>query len=267
MRISFMTFACPAWSLDEVLRVGRRLGYDGVEPRLDSGHAHGIEVGLSPDGRERAKAQFAEAGVAVCCLATSLGFIATESERRTALLEATRARLELAADLGCPGLRVFAGGVPQGVSLDEALDAAADNLRAAGDIAAALGVELWLETHDTVSCAELCARVVRAADHPSVWVNYDVMHPLRCGEPLDTTFAALDGLVRHAHWHDAILDPKNVAITRFGEGEMPLGTIVEWLRGQGFEGYLSGEWFEQQLGADSDDSLEHYAVATRDLLS
>jgi len=267
MRISFMTFACPTWSLDEVLRVGRRLGYDGVEPRLDSNHAHGIEVGLSPDGRARAKAQFAESGVAVCCLATSLGFIATEPERRTALLEATRARLELAADLGCPGLRVFAGAVPQGVSLDEALNAAADNLRVAGDIAAGLGVELWLETHDTLCRAALCARVVRAANHPSVKVNYDVIHPLRLGEPLDVTFAELDGLVRHAHWHDARLDPKNCLITRFGEGEVPLAAIVEWLRGQGFEGYLSGEWFENQLGAGSDESLEHYAVATRELLA
>ncbi len=267
MRISFMTFACPAWGLDEVLRVGARLGYDGVEPRLDSGHGHGVEVDLSPDCRRRVREQFAESGVAVGCLATSLQFIAIEPEQRTALLEATRARLELAAELGCPGLRVFAGGVPQGVELDEALDAAADNLRAAGDIAGALGVELWLETHDTVSRAELCARVVRSADHPSVWVNYDVMHPARLGEPLEATFDHLDGLVRHAHWHDARLDPKNVAITRFGEGEMPLAPIIDWLRGQAFTGYLSGEWFEQQLGQDSDESLAHYAEATRALLA
>ena len=44
MKYAFMTFSCPELGLDEVLRLAGRLGYDGVEPRIDCEHKHGIEI-------------------------------------------------------------------------------------------------------------------------------------------------------------------------------------------------------------------------------
>ncbi len=96
--------------------------------------------------------------------------------------------------------------------------------------------------------------------------NYDVMHPLRNGESLDETFAALGNNIRHCHWHDAVNDPKKVEITRFGEGELPLVELLQRMQAAGFTGYLSGEWFDEQLGATPRESLEHYVTATRALL-
>ena len=267
MKVSFMTFACPAWTYDEVLSCASELGYDGLEPRMDSNHQHGIEVALDGAGRKDAKAKAADAGIELCCLATSLQFNKLEAEARQALLDDCKARVELAADLGIPGLRVFAGRPPEGVALDDALVACGENLAQAGEFAQSAGVELWLETHDSVSKAVNAAQAVNGASHPAVGFNYDVMHPLRNGEDLDTTFAALGDNIRHTHWHDAVNDPKKVAITRFGEGELPLIEILQRLNAVGFEGYLSGEWFNQQLGETPRESLEHYVTATRELLA
>ncbi len=262
-----MTFACPDWDLTEVLRVAAELGYDGVEPRTDANHRHGIEVDMSAADRATARRQAGDSGVALCCLATSLQFIKVAQPDRDQLYDDTMRRIELAADLQIPGLRVFAGGVPEGVELDAALDCAGDNLRDAASAAAEAGVELWLETHDTVSKAVLTARILRRADHPAVACNYDVMHPYRLGEPLDETFAALDGRVRHSHFHDSLATPGAPEITRFGEGELPLVDILRWLKSQGFTGHLSGEWFNDQLGATPRESLAHYLAGTQALLA
>lgn len=267
MKVSFMTFACPTWTWSEVLACAAKLGYDGIEPRMDSKHAHGIEIALDAAGRKDAKAQAADAGVELCCLATSLQFNKVSAEDRAILLDDAKARIELAAELGIPGLRVFAGRPPEGVALDDALVACGENLAQAGDFAQSHGVELWLETHDSVSLAVNCAKAVNGANHPAVGFNYDVMHPIRNGESLDVSFAALGDNIRHSHWHDAILDAKTVGITRFGEGELPLIEMLQRLDKVGFTGYLSGEWFNDQLGATPRESLEHYVTATRALLA
>ena len=257
----------PEWSLPEILATAAELGYDGLEPRIDAQHQHGLEVSLSAAGRADARRQAAAAGVELACLATSLQFIKVASPDRETLLEETAARIELAADLGIPGLRVFAGGLPAGTSLDDGLAAAADNLHHAAELAGRAGVELWLETHDTVSKAVLAAKIVRGANHPAAKINYDVMHPYRYGETLAETFAALEGLVRHTHFHDSVASANEVTITRFGAGQLPLVEMLSWLKLQGFTGYLSGEWFEQQLGATPRESLEHYLAGTKAVLA
>ena len=39
-----MTFSAPQLRLDELLAVAARLGYDGIEPRIGSGHCAGCYV-------------------------------------------------------------------------------------------------------------------------------------------------------------------------------------------------------------------------------
>ena len=43
MRYSFMSFSTPQLKLKEMLALANKLGYDGIEPRLDANHAHGNE--------------------------------------------------------------------------------------------------------------------------------------------------------------------------------------------------------------------------------
>lgn len=46
MKFSFMSFSCPELSLEALLDLALELGYDGVEPRVECKHGHGIEIGL-----------------------------------------------------------------------------------------------------------------------------------------------------------------------------------------------------------------------------
>jgi len=145
MRISFMTFACPAYTFDQVVALARRHGYGGIEFRCDSDHKHGVMVESSKAQRAEFRRKLGEAGLEACCLATSLQFVKNEA------VEQALARIELAVDMGCPGLRVFCGPLPEGVSIDEAILRVARNLRRVAECALHAGVRLWLETHDSVS--------------------------------------------------------------------------------------------------------------------
>lgn len=252
MKISFMTFACPEASFDEVVALAKKHTYDGIEFRCDSGHKHGVMVESTAPERREFRRKLADADIEPCCLATSLRFVQDES------VEETLSRIDLAAQVGFPGLRVFCGPLLEDMTIEEAISRVADNLSKVADRASEAGVELWLETHDSVSLAVHTGAIVARVDHPAVGINWDNMHPYRNGEALDVTWNAVGSYVRHTHFHDAVAKPGAPIILPFGEGELPIQEMYGLLKKSGYAGYLSGEWFNTQLGPDPDASLANY---------
>jgi sugar phosphate isomerase/epimerase len=250
MKISFMTFACPQYSFDEVLSLAERHAYQGIEFRCDAGHKHGVELSATSEQRAEYRRKLADAGVEACCLATSLQFVNEAAVGQTPPL------IDLAADLGCRALRVFCGPLPTGLELDCAVPLVAENLRRVVETALYSGVKLWLETHDSISKGVYAGRIVRLVDHPALAINWDNMHPYRNGEPLATTWQAIAPYIQHTHFHDALADPGAPVITPFGQGQLPIQAMFNLLRQANYSGYFSGEWFDTQMGADADASLE-----------
>lgn len=252
MKLSFMTFSCPNWTFDQVLAAAIQHGYHGIEFRCDANHRHGVEITATAEQRHRFRDRLEGAGIEPCCLAVSLKFISPD------VLRALPERLELAADIGCPALRVFCGKPPENMHHGEMMDICSRQLRDGAEMARQANLEVWLETHDAVSRAADVAAIVREADHPAIGINYDNMHPFRAGETIETTVAHLGNFVRHTHFHDAIADAEQVVITRLDEGEMPMDLMFQELIKMGFDGYLSGEWFDNQYGDNAGDALEAY---------
>ncbi len=249
MKISFMTFACPGYTFDEVLALAVKHGYDGIEFRCDSDHQHGVMVTASKKDRAEFRSRLEDAGLEACCLATSLQYINPLS------IAETPARVELATDLGCPGLRVFCGPLPETMSIENAIPVVANNLRRVAEQALQAGVRLWLETHDSISLGVHAEQIVRLVDHPAVAINWDNMHPFRNGEPLQTTWEAVGPYIEHTHFHDSVAEPGDPIITPFGAGGLPIQQMYDLLRFAGYDGYYSGEWFGDQMGPGTDASL------------
>jgi sugar phosphate isomerase/epimerase len=249
MKTSFMTFACPTYTFDQVVSLAVRREYNGIEFRCDADHKHGVVVESSPAERTEFRRKLDDAGLVACCLATSLQFVRKEA------VEEALPRIELARDLGCPGMRVFCGPLPEGTSIDEAIVRVAHSLRRVAERALRAGVRLWLETHDAVSRGAHAGRIVRLANHPAVGINWDNMHPFRNGEPLGTTWEAISPFIQHTHFHDALSSLDRVVIKPFGEGELPIQRMYNLLRFSGYEGFFSGEWFGTQMGPDPDASM------------
>jgi sugar phosphate isomerase/epimerase len=242
MKYCFMTFSCPELEWERVLATAKRFGYDGVEPRAQAKHAHGVETTATAEERAAIRQQAAEAGVAIACLATSCRYTAADKGELEQMMEQSRALIALAGDIGAPCMRVFGGSIPAGMSREDATAQVADCLAALAEDAAAANVVLCAETHDSWCDANDLARVIERVDHPNVQVNWDIMHPYRAGMAIDEAFAALEPYIRHIHFHDGKPKEEGGGLCPIGEGFVDHRRAVELLAGIGYTGHLSGEW-------------------------
>lgn len=241
MKYAFMTFSCPELTLDEVLATANRFGYDGVELRIQSGHKHGLDLDTSADIRRQAKSKAQAAGVALCCIATSCAYAdpATADEK----VQDTHDAIDLAADVGAARVRVFGGKIPDGVSRERAVELVAKSLASVADHAAERGVIVCMETHDDWCNPAHVAKVMGRVDKPSIAVNWDIMHPVNAGgSTMDEAFQTLQPWIRHIHFHDGKDAEKGRELCPIGEGKIDHKRAVDLLRGDGYDGHLSGEW-------------------------
>lgn len=241
MKYSYMSFSTPSLELRGMLEVARRYGYGGIEPRLDSSHAHGIEVGMSQGQRNAARAQVQMAGVELACLATSLSY--ADPEKASAMLAQTHERIDLAGDLSVKALRVFGGKIPEAVGRKQAIDLLVRSLSSVADHAEDREVTLCLETHDDWCHPEHIVSVLQQVDHVAVAANWDIMHPVRVARvAMDDAFEALNPWIRHVHFHDGRTQAGKLVFLPAGQGEIDHRRAVKLLRGSDYTGFLSGEW-------------------------
>jgi sugar phosphate isomerase/epimerase len=237
MKYSFMTFSTPTLNLAEVMAVAKRYGYDGIEPRLDAHHAHGIEVTATAAERKAIRSQAAASGISLACLATSLSFADPAAEAE--MVKQAHERIDLAGDVDAPVIRIFGGQVPKELSREKAMEQIAKCLSAVADHAARRGVVVCMETHDDWCDPVHVAAVLARVNHPAIACNWDVMHPVRTGlASVEKSFEILRRWIRHTHLHDGT---KGV-LSPIGTGEIDHKIFLKLLKGAGYTGFLSGEW-------------------------
>lgn len=239
MKYSFMSFSTPEATLEEMLAIAKRFGYDGIEPRLDSKHAHGIEVATSPARRQQIKDRINASGIKLACLAASLSY--ADPEKTASMVLQTHDHIDLAGDLGAPVIRVFGGPFPDQIDREAATAHVADALLKVAAHAADRGVTLCLETHDAWCNPEHVAAIMERVNHPAIAVNWDIMHPVRRGNAtMDSAFQALKNWIRHLHIHDG---PKEASgLLPIGEGDIDHKRALELLKTIDYQGFISGEW-------------------------
>ena len=243
MRFSFTTFSMPRSTLAEVLAMARELGYDGIEPRLDAKHAHGIELNTCPAQRHAIREQFQAAGVALACIATPCSF--SNPAIAAKQVDAAKRYLDLAADLGCGRIRVFGGEVPEGVPRDAAQSCLIGSLRSLAPHAHSRGVTVCMETHDAWCDTAIVAFIMDEVDHPGVGVVWDVMHTQRTGQAtMEEAHQVLRPWIRHVHVHDGLNRTDVLRIVPIGTGDFNHAAVLRTLRHDRYTGFISGEWIE-----------------------
>lgn len=240
-RLAFSTLGCPDWSLEQALDAARRYGYDGLELRLLDGQI--VEPSLPREERERVARLFAESGLPLCCLDSSIR-VATGAEP-DAVERDLRAFLQLAHDLRAPLVRVFSGEWPAGWAPERVFDTAADLLNRVTPEAERLGVALVLETHDAAASAKSVAEILRRVPSPAFGALWDTHHPYRMGESPDEVLDLLGARLLHVHVKDARRDEAAAngwQLVLLGEGEVPVRESLAALKRRGYDGWVSVEW-------------------------
>jgi sugar phosphate isomerase/epimerase len=180
------------------------------------------------------------------------GLLLSQGEQRRTHFDHFRRRLELCALFGIPTLLVVADFV-------EAVDAAAleravVSLAQAGQTAAEFGVRLALEFRGKATfCSSLDTAVALVAQcgRPNVGVNLDVFHyQTGPSKPDDLALLTRENLA-HVQLCDLAGVPRELATDADrvlpGDGDIPLGPIVERLRAIGYDGWVSLELMNPTL--------------------
>ncbi|HEY3396272.1 MAG TPA: sugar phosphate isomerase/epimerase family protein [Armatimonadota bacterium] len=244
MKLAFMTWVAPDWSLEQHLTAAIRYGYDALEPRCGN-QKHGVELSATKRQRADIKSQCEDCGVEIACVATSLKYNLPQPEQIAEAVEETKRYLQLAADLGSPNLRVFGGLPVEETTLEESQDRVAAALAQCVKVADKCGVNLCLETHDRFCRSAETAGVINRVDHPRLGYCWDILHTARMGETAEESWENLQGQVYHCHIHDYTwpeddVDQLTPALT--GAGQVPHAEAIRLLAAAGYAGALSGEW-------------------------
>src|SRR5215216_3674149 len=100
MKLAFTTLACPNRTLEQAIDAAKRSGYNGIELRLLDGEM--LPADLDKAGRDRVHARFAEAGLNLCCVDTSIRIATPDAEGRAAQIREGKAFVEMAAGWESP---------------------------------------------------------------------------------------------------------------------------------------------------------------------
>jgi sugar phosphate isomerase/epimerase len=160
-----------------------------------------------------------------------------------------------------------------GLTEDEALEAAAANVREAAEIAAGHGLELYLEplAWSNLNRHRHSLQIIERAGRDNVGIALDTWHYWTTGDTLEEVAATPKELIKAAHISDGLdLDRvndvpdqsvhRNVVI---GGGAIPLQQWIDAIKSTGYDGWWVSEMFSDK--ANEHDFLK-VATTMRNLL-
>ncbi len=253
MRIAGHTCSTPHLGPLEAIDFYGKIGLDGIELSCDENYRCAITHQASPALRQELRSRAQAAGIVFVCLSPFLrDFNVPDPLRRASTIEALCRHIDLAHDLACPSIRVFAGREVEESERREHLGYLVESLRKAGEAAEQAGVHLLLENHEcTMSIsARQTVEIIELTGHPAIGIIYDqgMLTHHNC-EPFADAIPAQAKWIRHVHVKDFIfsLNRRRVA-TVVGKGQLPWPQIIPALHRHGYGGFLSLEyetrWFQ-----------------------
>jgi sugar phosphate isomerase/epimerase len=242
LKISFSTLGCPDWTLSQVLDIGVRAGYNGVELRFLEGEASLWKLpSFQATGLQETRATIADSGLVVCCVDTSCRFDSPQKSERERWIDEGVRMAELAAELHSPGIRVFGDRI-NSVSTRAATQGwLVDSLNTLLENTKQSGVSVWLETHGDFSSASQVQSLLSAC--PGLGLVWDSASAfIECGErPLEHGLA-LQSAICHVHIKDLRKMSNKWLPVLTGEGQFPIAEIRAVLDAISYNAFLSFEW-------------------------
>lgn len=239
--LAFSTLGCPGWTFPHAVAQAAQAGYQALEVRIYNGDI--IPADLPAQDRAAWRRTLSAHNLRVIGLGASTRFAFADAATRAANLRDLTAYLELAADLEVPMVRTFGSPGQLDIPMRDAINYVADALNAASATAERLGVDIILETHDAFCKGVDVAAVLAQVPSRAVGAVWDVHHPYRMGEDIETTWQVLGPRVKHVHIKDARRRADGSwQLVLLGHGEVPCRAVVELLHREGYQGYLSVEW-------------------------
>lgn len=245
LRLAMSTVGCPQWTLEEVAAAAAKWEYHGVELRTFGYGSTQIacDPALSAPGKTRRT--FAEAGVAIMSLAASERFDQAIRPRiigrvigdQEAPVRRTSRLIDLAAELECPLVRVFAFEAQAGEPRSSALNRIAERLGKVLDHADRTGVRVAIENGGSWPTAAGLGEILARMNSPLLGASYSMAVAHQAGEDVVAGAAGLGDALLMSRLKD-VAQGKPVPL---GDGQAPCERFVSAMaRRTG--GWLVAEW-------------------------
>jgi sugar phosphate isomerase/epimerase len=165
--------------------------------------------------------------------ACGVSMVQADAAKRAAGLDEIKKWIDVADRLGTSHLRVFAGKLPPGASLQNSIDWVVEAMKPASDYAAEKGIMLGLEDHQGVSqSADVCLEVVHRVNSPYAGITLDITHFVPT--PQQDAYAQIAACIPYAnvaHIRDHFDDHTPIDLDR----------VWQLFAAAGFKGYMSFE--------------------------
>ena len=269
------TLGTPGFSVIEAIQLFHSAGLDGAEIIWQDDYSAAIPESGSEKLVAEIKKLASDLGMEIAALTPYMsGYNSLDEKERKRDLDRLFRCLDVAADLECKSIRVYAGSYKPGdAEPQEKWKFLVESLQYAGEAAQKAGVQLCVENHFntmTVS-AEQTVALMKDVNSQNVGILYDQANlTFTHQEPYQVAIPLQKDWIRYVHVKDLIfIDPDKpfsadeVAVVKaedrairsriIGEGSLDWKEILRGLMQIGYDGYLSFEieyrWHPQDLPA------------------
>lgn len=166
--------------------------------------------------------------------ACGVSMVQADAAKRVDSLNEIKKWVDVTDRLGASHLRVFAGKLPAGATLQQAIDWVVETMKAACDYSGQKGIMLGLEDHSGVSqSADVCLEVMHRVNSPYAGINLDITHFVPTAT--QDSYAQIAPCIPYA---------TNTHIRDHFDDRSPIDMDRVWrlFAQAGFRGYMSAEY-------------------------
>jgi sugar phosphate isomerase/epimerase len=230
-RIGLVTYLLAKdWDVPTIIANCTEAKFEAVELRTT--HAHGVEVTLNSSKRTEVRKMFEDSSVRLASLGSAFEYHSPDPGELKKNIEGTKKYLQLAADLGCDGIKVRPNRLceDQGIKPEVTIAQIARSMDEVGIAGADLGVEIRVEVHgrDT-SRIPVYHRIMESCRSSNVFACWNCnSFDLEDGG-LEKNFSLLADKIHFIHMRDLFVE------------EYPWRKLFSLVNGIGYTGYCCAE--------------------------
>lgn len=243
MKLAFSTLGCPDWSLEEIAKNGKCMGFQGVEFRGILGNMEADSIPeFFPENRESTMKIMKAHGLAITDFASSISF--HDPGQQEIMEKEGRAAIALCADMGIPAIRVFGDRVEKADTVAGEVTRIAEGIAHLCREAEGTLVSILLEVHGQINTAPRVLKIAEKVDSPRFGIIWDVEHTDETyGDDFLSFYRPVRPLIRHVHIKDHVRLPDGgKQLCLVGKGDLKLKEMIAQMEQDGYQGYYSLEW-------------------------
>ena len=228
LKVGLMTYNLGKdWDIETIIKNCAEAGWAHVELRTT--HKHGVEVTLNKKEREQVKKRFEDSPMEAISLASAFRYHEPDPDVLRENIEGTKEYLQLAADVGAIGIRVFPNAFVEGVDHETTLKQIGKALGEVGEFGHNLGVDVRVCVHGRgTDEIPVIKKILDYSGSDHVYVNWNCSMNDINGEGLEANFNMVKDKIRGVHMHDLT-------------SEYPYREFLTLLRASGYDGYCNAE--------------------------